>query len=115
MMKILIIDDNPQMREMMRRFLPYAGDEIRECSDGINALATYADFLPDWVLMDWQMKQMDGLTATREILQFFPEAHILLISQYDDAELRKTAFEIGICDFVSKDNLPSLRSILKLS
>ncbi len=114
-MKVLIVDDNPQMREMMRHYLPCSGDEIRECVDGVNALAAYTNFLPDFVLMDWQMKQMDGLTATREILHFFPEAHIFLVSQYDDAELRKTAFEIGIRDFISKDDLLSLRSILKLS
>lgn len=110
-MKVLIVDDNPQMREMMRHYLPCSGNEIRECADGVNALAAYMDFLPDFVLMDWQMKQMDGLTATREILRLFPEAYILLVSQYDDAELRKTAFEIGIRDFISKDNLKRLREI----
>ncbi len=63
--------------------------------------------------MDWQMKQMDGLTATKEILRVFPEACILLITQFDDAELRAIAFESGVRGFVLKDDLLSLRSLLR--
>lgn len=111
MMKVLIVDDNAQMREMMRNYLPCASDQIRECTDGADALAAYTNFLPDFVLMDWQMKRMDGLKATEEILRVFPEACILLVTQFDDAELRKTAFEIGIRDFISKDDLTKLREV----
>jgi len=114
-MKVLIVDDSPQMREMMRQYLPDAADDIRECSDGVNALSAYTDFHPDFVLMDWQMKQMDGLTATREILRVFPEAYILLVTQFDDAELRAIAFESGVRGFVGKDDLISLRSILQMA
>ena len=112
-MKVLIVDDNPQMREMTRQFLPASADEIRECADGAFAFSAYADFLPDYVLMDWQMKQTDGLTATREILKSFPEARVLLVTQFDDAELRASAAEAGIQGFISKDNLSALREILR--
>jgi DNA-binding NarL/FixJ family response regulator len=112
-MKILIIDDNPQMREMIRSYLQEFSGEIRECADGAGALSAYRDFLPDFVLMDWQMKIMDGLAATREILSSFPNAYILLITQFDDAELRATAFETGVRGFVSKDDLLALRRFLR--
>lgn len=49
-MKILIVDDSPPMRSMIRQFLPIASLEVRECDDGIDALPAYADFLPDFVL-----------------------------------------------------------------
>ena len=114
-MKVLIVDDNPQMREMMRQYLPVSADDVRECSDGVNALSAYTEFHPDFVLMDWQMKLMDGLTATKEILRVFPEAYILLVTQFDDAELRATAFQSGVRGFVSKDDLLILRSILQTS
>src|ERR1051325_9953730 len=108
-MKFLIVDDNPQMREMIRQFLPAASSEVRECADGVNALSAYTEFHPDFVLMDWQMKLMDGLTATREILKLYPEACIFLISQFDDEELRASAFDSGVRDFVAKDDLVRLR------
>jgi two-component system response regulator DegU len=111
-MKVLIVDDSSQMRRMMRQFLPADAAEIRECEDGIDALEYYEKFLPDWVLMDWQMKQMNGLEATRQIIGKFPEAKILLVTQYNDRELREAATEAGVCGFVLKENLAELRRFL---
>ncbi len=64
-MKILIVDDHEGMRELMRSYLPAAFDEIHECEDGIDALDCYREHLPDWVLMDWKMKRMDGSLLAR--------------------------------------------------
>lgn len=111
-MKVLIVDDSSQMRQMMRQFLPADTGEIRECEDGVDALACYERFQPDWVLMDWEMKQMNGLKATRQIIGKHPEAKILLVTQYNDIELREAASEAGACGFVLKENLAELRRIL---
>lgn len=100
------------MREMMRVFLQDLSNEFCECEDGAEALASYADFLPDWVLMDWEMRKTDGLTATREILRFYPTAKILMFTQYTDAELRSAAQEAGAFGFVLKDELLNLRRII---
>ncbi len=113
-MKVLIIDDNPEMREMMRSFLPKPFVAVCECEDGFDALDYYQSFLPDWVLMDWKMKQMDGITATRQIIGSFPEAKIVLVTQHDDRELRAAALEAGACGFVSKDELIELRGFFPL-
>lgn len=112
-MKILIVDDNAGMREMMRSFLPESFDEVCECDDGFDALDCYRAFLPDWVLMDWEMKRMDGLTATRGIINSFPTARILMVTQYCDKELRRAANEAGACGFFPKDNLLDLREFFK--
>ena len=111
-MKVLIVDDSPRMRGMMRQYLPADAGEIRECEDGIDALACYEKFLPDWVLMDWEMKQMNGLEAAGQIIGKFPEAKIVLVTQYNDGELREAAAEAGICGFVLKENLAELRRFL---
>lgn len=111
-MKVLIVDDSLQMRRMIRRFLPADTEEVRECEDGIDALACYERFLPDWVLMDWQMKRMNGLKATRQIINKFPEAKILLVTQYNDRELREAASEAGAYGFVLKENLAELRRLI---
>lgn len=111
-MKVLIVDDHQEMRELMRTYLPDTFDEIRECEDGIDALDCYREFLPDWVLMDWKMEQMDGLTATRQIVAAYPEARILMVTNYDDKTLRQAAREAGAQGFVSKENLLNILEIL---
>lgn len=111
-MKFLIVDDSSQMRLMMRQFLPLDAGEICECEDGIDALACYENFLPDWVLMDWEMKEMNGLKATRKIIGKFPEAKILLVTQHNDIELREAAAEAGASGFVLKEDLAELRRFL---
>jgi CheY-like chemotaxis protein len=110
---ILIVDDNPAIRELLRVYLQDLVNEFHECEDGSEALGAYAEFLPDWVLMDWQMKRMDGLTAAREIKFGFPNAKIVMVTQHDDTELRAAANEAGVCGFVSKDDLMSLRELLE--
>lgn len=112
-MKILIVDDNAGMRGMMRSFLLDSFDEICECDDGFDALDCYRTFLPDWVLMDWEMKRMDGLTATRGIINSFPQARVLMVTQYCDQELRRAASEAGVRGFFPKDNLLDLRDFFK--
>ncbi len=109
---ILIVDDNPDMRTMVRFYLQDIANEIRECEDGVDAFAAYNDFRPDCVLMDWQMKHLDGLSAAREIILGFPDAKVVMFTQFDDDELRAAANEAGVCGFVSKDDLSSLLSLL---
>lgn len=112
-MKILIVDDNIKIREMIKVYLSDLTDEFCECDDGNEALFFYSKFHPDLVLMDWEMKQTDGITATKEIVKRFPEAQILLVTQYDDVELQKAASEAGASGFVLKDDLQSLRRFFK--
>ena len=71
-MKVLIVDDNRQARQMIKRYLRALIDEARECNDGAEALSAYAEFHPDWVLMDWEMKRVNGLAATHSIIAEYP-------------------------------------------
>ena len=111
-MKILIVDDHKGMRELMRSYLPAAFDEIYECEDGSDAVDSYREHLPDWVLMDWKMKRMDGITATRQIIAAYPQARILLVTSYDDDNLRRAGREAGACGYIVKENLRSISEIL---
>ncbi len=113
--KILIVDDHAEARRMTRFFLRDLPFDFEECADGMEALDCYEKIRPDWVLMDWVMKRMNGLTATRRIVESHPEARVLMVSQYDDKELRQAAAEAGARGFVLKDDLLSLRSYLKKS
>jgi len=58
------------------------------------------------------MTPMDGMTATRHILQMFPEARIMIVTQIDHARLRSAAQQAGACGYVLKDNLLDVRRFL---
>jgi DNA-binding NarL/FixJ family response regulator len=112
-MKLLIVDDHPAMRRMIGRVVCDMVTDIEECSDGAEALTAYQNYLPDWVLMDIEMDQVDGITATREILRAFPGARVVIVSKHDDEQLREAARESGACGYVLKENLIAIRKLLE--
>ena len=97
---------------MLTEFVGRKFTEIYECTDGEQAFSAYAEHHPDWVLMDWQMPNKDGIAATREIIAGFPTAKICLVTSYDDAFLKSEALEAGAKGFVLKRNLTELELIL---
>lgn len=111
-MKLLIVDDNTEMRKLMRSLLEGLAEEIFECSDGSQAFAAYTLHRPDWVLMDIEMPQTDGITASRQLTNAFPAARVLVVTKYDDEEMREEAANAGACGYVLKENLPALRNFL---
>ena len=109
---ILIVDDHAEMRRMTKFFLRDLPFEFEDCEDGADAVDCYEKIRPEWVLMDWEMKRMDGLTATRRIIEKHPTTKILMLTQHDDAELKAAALKAGAFAFVLKDDLLNLRKIL---
>lgn len=112
-MRLLIVEDNPEMRRLMKRMLADLVEEFAECDDGGEALEAYACSRPDWVLMDIEMKVMDGITATAQIRAVFPEARVIIVTNYDNQALRQAAREAGARGYVLKDNLFEMRSLLQ--
>lgn len=110
-MKILIVDDNQQVRTLLRDYLPTSFDEIYECSDGGEAFSFFKKYQPDWVLMDWEMPKVNGITAIREIIAEYPTANICMVTAFDDEEIRSEALAAGASGFVLKDNLFELEDI----
>lgn len=114
-MKILIVEDNPQMRRMIRAVVADLAEAVAECNDGEEAVATYTAQQfnrDDRVLMDLQMPGIGGLEATRRIRTAFPDAQIIIVTQYDDPHWRRAATQVGACGYVLKENLMELRWIL---
>jgi CheY-like chemotaxis protein len=115
-MKLLIVEDNPQMRRMIRAVVTDLAEAVTECGDGEEAVAAYAaqQFTgADRVLMDLQMPGVGGLEATRRIRRDFPDANIIIVTQYDDPHWRAAATQAGACGYVLKENLLELRQMLK--
>ena len=111
-MNILIVEDNPLMREMIREMISDFADVITECEDGDEAFVAYQINLPQWVLMDLQMQRVDGFTASRQIKSTYPNAQICIVTDYGDARTRRAAQEVGATAFVLKENLEELRILL---
>src|SRR5262245_51558824 len=104
-MCLMIVDDNADMRRVMRRTLSSVATEIIECEGGNEAVEAYARWRPDWVLMDIEMELGDGITATRKIKAAFPDARIVMVTAHNDAPLRAAARKAGACGYVLKENL----------
>jgi len=112
-MKLLIADDNPSMRSILRGICGEHFSEINECEDGLEAIRIYEKQKPDLVLMDFKMKTMDGIKATKEIKNRFPEAKIIIISQYNDKSLIEESIKSGAIEFINKENLIMVEEIIK--
>jgi len=111
--KLLLIDDNVQMREMTRFYMQDLADEIRECADGGMAFDAYVDFLPDWVLMEVYLKETDGFAVIRRIAEFYPRARIIVVTNHPDDQTRLAATDAGADAFFGKDDLNALVSFIK--
>ncbi len=115
-MKLLIVEDNSQMRQMIRAVVSDLAETVAECADGDEAVAAYAEQQfsgADRVLMDLQMPRVGGLEATRRIRAAFPDANIIIVTQYDDPHWRTAATQAGAVGYVLKENLLDVRRLLR--
>lgn len=110
-MKLLIVEDNLEMRRLIGQIVRKTGDTIFECSDGNCAVKAYREHSPDWVLMDIEMPGMDGIAATREIIAAYPLARIAIVTDHDNANLRDAARDAGAARYIVKGNLLELRTL----
>jgi CheY-like chemotaxis protein len=112
-MKFMIVDDNPKIRETIRKIVGTADDEFIEAEDGEEALKTYPLEKPDWVLMDIRMPVMDGIEAAGLLHTYFPESKIIIVTEYADERHRLAAMQAGAYGFVSKENLLDLKTVFR--
>jgi CheY-like chemotaxis protein len=108
---ILIVDDSRKAREMIRSIIEDLDGDFYECADGSEALDAYTRCQPSWVFMDMAMRGMNGLDATRQIIAAYPQAHIAIVTSYDDNNLRLAAKEAGASKYFIKENLFELRGL----
>jgi DNA-binding NarL/FixJ family response regulator len=106
--RVLVADDQSMVRAGFRMLL--AGEEdievVAEASNGLEAVDKAARFGPGVILMDIRMPEMDGLKATRRILEADPEARILILTTFDLDEYVYEALRAGASGFVLKDDSP---------
>ncbi|MEM7523393.1 MAG: response regulator transcription factor [Pseudomonadota bacterium] len=102
---VLIADDDPHIRQVIRFALDQEGLEVAEAADGVEALARFAEAAPDLIVLDVGMPEADGLDVCREIRKT-SDVPILFLSARDEEIDRILGLEIGGDDYVGKPFSP---------
>lgn len=107
--RILIIDDEENIRRVTRLTLQAAGYEVGEASDGERGLEVFGNGSAwDAVLLDQRMPGMDGLETLRQIKEHQPDARVIMSTAYASIELAVDAMKLGATDFVRKPMTPEI-------
>jgi two-component system KDP operon response regulator KdpE len=99
--KILVVDDEPQIRRMMRATLTSSGYQVDEAKTGEEALEKFRAFMPDLVLLDLNMPGMGGLEACRS-MRDGSEVPIIILTVRNTEKEKVEALDAGADDYVSK-------------
>jgi len=102
--RVLIVDDQRVVRDGLRMLVGFIdGVEVVGCAaDGAEAITMAADLLPDVILMDLRMPEVDGVAATRAI-KATQEVHVVVLTTYADDESLFPALEAGAAGYLTKD------------
>ena len=109
---ILVVDDDPAIRLVIRHAMQQNGYQVIEASNGLEAVQYSIRQIPDLILMDAVMPEMDGFRATEEIrkIEACDDTPILMATSLDDDDSISRAFSVGACDYITK---PFNWSVLK--
>ncbi|MBN2391197.1 MAG: response regulator transcription factor [Anaerolineae bacterium] len=104
MIKILLVDDQTAVRWGLRMRFGLEPDFIvlGEAGTGVEAIQTAQKLRPDVVVMDVEMPEMDGITATQRLHEMMPHVGIVMLSIHGDADTRARAKAAGARAFVEK-------------
>jgi DNA-binding NtrC family response regulator len=110
---ILVVDDEPLMREVLRDFLTTIGFEIRTADDGWSALEVIRQTPLDLVLLDIAMPGMDGIETLRQITTRRADLPVVMVTAYDDVNTASQAYLEAAAAYVTKPfNLDALERVV---
>jgi two-component system response regulator MprA len=118
--RVLVVDDEPALRDALESSLAFEGYEVITASDGLEALDTVAEQQPDLVLLDIMMPRMDGLTAVRRLRSRGDTVPVLMLTARDAVGDRVTGLDVGADDYLAKpfeldELLARVRALLRRS
>ena len=104
-MKILIVDDEEMIRNVLREYVEFEGNEADEAADGMEAVKKCRENDYDLILMDVMMPKLDGFSAVKEIRKE-KDIPVIMLSARGEEYDTLFAFEIGVDDYVTKPFSP---------
>ena len=105
MYRILVVDDEERIRQMIKKYANFEGHEVVEAADGMEAVKLCKEQDFDIVIMDVMMPELDGFSACREIRKF-KNVPMLMLSARGEEYDKIHGFELGIDDYVVKPFSP---------
>jgi len=100
--KILVVDDEPDLCDVLRDFFQSKGWETVIALSGEEAISIYTREDPNVVLLDIVMPGKDGLETLRELKALDPGAHVIMVTAVEEDELAKQAMNEGAFDYIIK-------------
>jgi DNA-binding response OmpR family regulator len=115
---VLVVDDDPTVSDVVRRYLEQDGCRVRLASDGLAALAAVAADRPDLVVLDLMMPGLDGLEVCRRLRARLPDLPVVMLTALGEEADRVAGLEMGADDYVTKPFSPRelalrVRSVLR--
>ena len=103
--RVILVDDHAMLRRGLASFLKTSLDIqlVGEAENGAAAIQLCDEILPDVVLMDMVMPDMDGATATRAICQKHPQVRVIVLTSFKEGDLVRNALEAGAIGYLLKD------------
>jgi DNA-binding NarL/FixJ family response regulator len=99
---VLLADDHPSIRAALARLLASTCDIVASVAGGRDAVEIAARLVPDVVILDISMPDLDGIAACRQLHRTLPEVHVILMSGEEDETIRRSALHAGAHAFVVK-------------
>jgi two-component system response regulator ResD len=103
--RVLVVDDEPMVRDVLARYLAKEGFAVETAEDGEAALTAYERTAPDLVLLDLMLPRVDGLEVFRRMRERGPAAVIMLTAKGEETD-RVVGLELGADDYVTKPFSP---------
>ncbi|MEY3574192.1 MAG: hypothetical protein RLZZ617_790 [Bacteroidota bacterium] len=106
--KILVVDDEPDILEIISYNLRKEGYEVKTAENGLEAVASAKEFLPDMILLDVMMPKMDGMEACKQIraVPSLKHCFILFLTAREEEFVEVLSFQAGADDFLTKPIKP---------
>lgn len=101
-MKILYVEDETEAREALSKYLKRHTGKIFTAADGLEGLHLFQEHLPDLVIVDLYIPQIDGLELIREMKKLSPEVYVIITTAVDDVEVILRSVDIGINKYLLK-------------
>lgn len=102
MSKILVVDDEKDITDMLARFLKDAGHEPITAQSGLEAVEKVTKDKPEIVLLDIRMPGMDGVETLKKIRALDPKIGMIMITAFSDEATAKKCIELGAFDYITK-------------